>query len=781
MPGWMSTLMFIRGFIFSLRGVVTLSFVAHVVLVLFAGVRRRQATGGATFLLWVANQGARWAPTAALGMITIGSTVQERQQATLWAAFMLLHAAMPDNITAYSLEDSVLSLRQRVDVIVQVFGPVSPAYILYLNTLAMPGDSMLWISSFVCLMAIAKYLEGAYYALQRGNLENMRSSRKEEKKKEKVKEMISRRPRRRSSSSSLQNASRGGCRKLDDEQILLIAHDMLYITKNAFMDYLDKKNDDDDDEQEALSGTWDETLYKVVSMELSLMYDILYTKKVMVQTWGGYTIRFASPFLGATAFLLFWFHSKKGQATADVGVTYVLMGGAVILDIKWLLRAVMSTWTYSYLNDRPRSWLHHALLCSGKWRMIRRFILSLNLFRFLANNKNPTKYRMWSGTIGQYNLLSECTREEDQKTSNFWSSQWKKNAPEETWMEYEYHNSRGIAISRDFRNKLFDRVWKNMELAFPERIPVEHPLPPPYPMPLMGMAPPPPPPPQPIITGFDQELNDALDFTPDLQETILVLHIATDIFLFHTESGPNQDQSEWGKAIKALSDYMMFLVAVRPTMLPGLALSSRYEALLDALGEQWEEIKNSSSFNNSMMREKCLAKSLLDKEMKKNGRTPMRTFKWYQGNKTEILSPGAYLSVLYDSSYILSYGARLADLLLKWKPGSKIEIGDKVLEEKLKRQFPDLMKSGEATETELEYQMPKEVRDIIFREWVRLLINVSIRCTRNSHAKQLARGGELTTVVWILAEHARILRVKKTTKRKPADRYDGLGIHVSRY
>nr|AHW98534.1 hypothetical protein [Oryza sativa f. spontanea] len=769
MPGWMSTLMSIRNFMFSIRGVVALSFIAHVVLVLLAGVRRRQATGGATLLLWLANQIARWAPTAALGIITNYSTVAHgRLQATLWAAFMLLHAAMPDNITAYALEDSVLSLRQRVDVIVQVFGPVSPAYILYLNTVAMPGDSMLWVSSFVCLMAIAKYMEGAYYALQRGNLENMRSSRKKEEKK---KVMISR---------SLQNASRGG-RKPDDEQILLIAHDMLYITKNAFMDFLDKKSDDDD-EQEALSGTWDETLYKVVSMELSLMYDILYTKKVMVQTWGGYAIRFASPFLGATAFLLFWFHSKQGQATADVVITYVLLGGAVILDIKWLLRAVVSTWTYSYLNDRPRSWLHHALLCSGKWRMLRRFILSLNLFRFLVNSNNPTRYRMWSGTIGQYNLLRQCTRQEDEKTSNFWSSQWKKNAPEDTWMEYEYHNSRGIQISRDFRNKLFDRVWKNMELAFPERIPVEYPLPPhPYPMALMEFdlslpAPPPKP-----ITGFDQELNDALDFTPDLQETILVLHIATDIFLSHTESGPNQDQSEWGKSIKALSDYMMFLVAVRPTMLPGLALSSRYEALLDALGEQWNEIKSSSSFNNSMTREKCLAKSLLDKEMKKNGRTPMRTFKWYQGNKTEILSPGAYLSVLYDSSYILSDGARLADLLLKWKPGSKIEIGDKVLEDKLKRQFPDLMKSGEVTETELEYQMPKEVTDIIFREWVRLLINVSIRCTRNSHAKQLARGGELTTVVWILVEHARILRVKKTTKRKPADSYDGLGIHVSRY
>ncbi|BAS87772.1 Os04g0143100 [Oryza sativa Japonica Group] len=187
--------------------------------------------------------------------------------------------------------------------------------------------------------------------------------------------------------------------KPDNDQILLVAHGNLHVTKGAFIDNLQYEHDAE--EQEILPKTWDEnrTLYKVVEMELSLMYDILYTKAAMVHTWGGYAIRVAFPFTGATAFLLFWFHSEDGQSTADVFITYILLAGTIILDIIWLLKALVSTWTYSFLNDRPRIWLHHALLCSGKWRLLHRLIVSLNLFRFLLN-KEPTSYRMWSGTMG---------------------------------------------------------------------------------------------------------------------------------------------------------------------------------------------------------------------------------------------------------------------------------------------------------------------------------------------------------------------------------------------
>jgi hypothetical protein len=49
-----------------------------------------------------------------------------------------------------------------------------------------------------------------------------------------------------------------------------------------------------------------------------------------------------------------------------------------------------------------------------------------------------------------------------------------------------------------------------------------------------------------------------------------------------------------------------------------------------------------------------------------------------------------------------------------------------------------------------------EMLKLLLKSWVRMLIYISIRCGRDSHAKQLGRGCELTTVVWILSEHATI-------------------------
>ncbi|BAH92478.1 uncharacterized protein [Oryza sativa Japonica Group] len=756
MPGWIITFLLILQFISSLRGLVIFSFVAHFFLVFFAGLRRHQPTGVRMFILWGANQFARWAPVTVLGTLSVGSTPQKEQLVTLWVAFMLLHAGMPDNFTAYSLEDTVLSRRQQAGVWYQLLGSASPFPFLLKNIsfiISNGGDAMLGVSSLVLLMAIGKYWEGAFQALMQGNLKSMQSSRKKMKMKNNSTKSVR---------NSLQIARRGG-REPNDEQILLAAHDMLDITKDAFIDFLDQNNAD---EQEALSATWDEKLYRVVNMELSLMYDLIYTKAAVVHSWKGYILRFASPIAATAAFVLFWLHSKEGQATADVVITYVLLAGMVVLDIKWLLRAVASTWFYSFLDERPRSWLHHALLCSGKWRLIRRLIVSdLNLFRILDNNKKPTRYRMWSQTIGQYNLLHECTRyESEARTKNWKSGMFKRLAPEENWMEYEYQRMRGNHIdSRDFRDELFNSIWQVLKKPFPQRRP---------PRQIIVTEAWRPAPAAPPFTHAHQEADLALKFTPDLQETILILHIATDIFLFSAESeieaSPKSKKDV--EVIKALSDYMMFLVAVRPGMLPGLVLSSRYEAVSEALAGIWKEKEGSdpSLRTSSMMREKRLAEILIANEDEEGN--------YFQVDDSRPQS--GFLSVLYDTSNVLSEGAILAMFLLPRirGPNFRKNIIEKVGEhgdgeppilKKFHRQFPDLMEFAK----NVSFPSIAMTTDAIIGEWARQLINVSIRCTRDSHAKQLARGGELTTVVWILAEHARILRIK--TEKKPAS-YDAV-------
>lgn len=174
MEGWLNQ----TGMI---RTAVLLSFAAHLGLILLAGIRRRKASGGRTLLLWLAYQLANWASAYALGSLSMGSTSQEKPQlVAFWAPFLLQHLGGPDNISAYSLEDNVLSGRQALNVLVQVGGAI---YVVYKHIYLRGGDRALLPSSITILaVGVVKYVERVL-ALWQGNLGNIRSSSKKKKKK----------------------------------------------------------------------------------------------------------------------------------------------------------------------------------------------------------------------------------------------------------------------------------------------------------------------------------------------------------------------------------------------------------------------------------------------------------------------------------------------------------------------------------------------------------------------------------------------------------------------
>ena len=207
-----------------------------------------------------------------------------------------------------------------------------------------------------------------------------------------------------------------------------------------------------------------------------------------------------------------------------------------------------STWTYSFLNDRPHLWVHHAFLCSGKWRLLRRLIVSLDPSLILA--KEPSSYRKWSGKIGQYNLLHKCTHDKDERTRDYLSYVVEKVASEDIWMEYEYHNLRGIHISQDFKKKLLDCIWDYMYLAYPvedveekkkekeekkkkkKKVTAEK-----KPDPPMKPA-------EHHSIENIRKLEEALDFLPEFQESILIMHITTNVVFMYTESEQNAESSK---------------------------------------------------------------------------------------------------------------------------------------------------------------------------------------------------------------------------------------------
>ena len=86
--------------------------------------------------------------------------------------------------------------------------------------------------------------------------------------------------------------------------------------------------------KEGSKGMWAFT-----EMELSLLYDILYTKASMIHTWPGYFIRFTSSAAIAASSLLFHFSGRDGHKV-DVTVTYALLAGAFLMEEASLLNAL---------------------------------------------------------------------------------------------------------------------------------------------------------------------------------------------------------------------------------------------------------------------------------------------------------------------------------------------------------------------------------------------------------------------------------------------------------
>uniref|UniRef100_A0A0E0P551 DUF4220 domain-containing protein n=1 Tax=Oryza rufipogon TaxID=4529 RepID=A0A0E0P551_ORYRU len=85
----------------------------------------------------------------------------------------------------------------------------------------------------------------------------------------------------------------------------------------------------------------------------------------------GYIIRIMAPIAIVASLLLFHFNGKGGHNRIDVIITYVLLGGALVLETRSLLRSLWSTWGLVFLCDTRWSWLRHVALCSGRWHRLR--------------------------------------------------------------------------------------------------------------------------------------------------------------------------------------------------------------------------------------------------------------------------------------------------------------------------------------------------------------------------------------------------------------------------
>jgi len=220
-----------------------------------------------------------------------------------------------------------------------------------------------------------------------------------------------------------------------------------------------------------------------------------------------------------------------------------------------------------------------------------------------------------------------------------------------------------------------------------------------------------------------------LKFGQEFEEDVLLWHIATCVFLSRDEVTVRIPASSTlrVKAIKAMSEYLMFFVAIRRHMLPGLVLHSLFEKTLQALGEIWEEGKkkitgsSSTAANNTPPKDK-LANILLEKARNDN----KLMVEWFLDD---------------DGRLLVRDAAVLAGKLI----GANRRHN--------RQRVPQLL-------------------EFIFNVWVDKLLYAAVRCSRESHAKQLSRGGDLTTILWMIVQHAGLFRIgeRRPGYKKPAEK-----------
>ncbi|CAL5010012.1 unnamed protein product [Urochloa decumbens] len=669
------------------------SLVAYVVLSVLSGARRRSASGrwpslvqwAVPLILGVAYEGAEMAATSSIGSLSLcDASEAEQEVVAFWGPFLLLHLGRPDNMTASTLEDNAFSLRKWAEMCLQFLGV---SYTIWNYSYYNRGHNsrVLFVASYIMLMVgWTRYVERAW-ALSQAKL----------------------------AASVVPTAavvvdsttsSRGSGRELDDGEALLLAQDLFPTWRRALVDSSVSPESAKHTGEKIFSLGW-KSMCKVVEMELSLMYEVLYTKALAAHMIlpAYLVLRFVSIFGTGAATWIFWLHrnSEHGRHIINesfVAITYVLLGAAFAMDVVWLVRALGSTWTYGFLKTTKKwSWFRHKALCSGKWRQLHRAVVYLDpLWLLSLGTADPVRYRRWSGTIGRYNLLRECTTD-PVRYRRCCRRLAAKIGLEETW--YLTQLPKGV------KKLLFERIRRilptpdNHDGGAYTMVDITT---------CWG---------QETLRRAEKEELFAEDLPPkcarEFEEDVLMWHIATCIFLSRAMVRKLAAAgSSHAQAIEAMSEYLVFLVAQRRHMLPGLVLHSLLEETRKVLEDIWNRKDDRDA-------------------PKGKGTTASSSSHYTTSGKIKEKQ----LATLLRQKRINDPGWAGTD------PGKGL-VSDAVAI------------AGTLTKNSMSRKKVTQMLELIFNVWVDKLVYAGIRCARESHAKQLSLGGELTTVIWLVVHHA---------------------------
>jgi len=379
---------------------VMASLVFQMILIHLAPMRRWLNNGFMYLVIWAVYLLATFFSTFALSLIynDAPDEVNKSNIFPFWAPFLLVHLGGPHTITALAMEDNNLWHRHLLTHTVQVCSVlvVFYQYQIFQSEWLLP-------TAIVFLVGIVKGIE----RINSLHLASFNFGRRSIQQQQKGEEYYS------GKTTSSDNVV------VDEYEIIGRGYQLYQTFKGFIIDHMFRNKYECGTGKEWLSELGEEDAFKVMEMELNFMYQAMFTKMISVQYWKHKYLwliwciwRFVCHALLITVAVIFFCHSKNHLKHADIVITYLLLGGAVVLDEIAIIHLIFSHWTIAkimgsyFYNDKPITTAAVAAAARKKKKVVRSRILPV----IYGGLKVFTVDKCWSGKIIQYSLVRHSLR-----------------------------------------------------------------------------------------------------------------------------------------------------------------------------------------------------------------------------------------------------------------------------------------------------------------------------------------------------------------------------------
>ncbi|XVE48763.1 hypothetical protein DITRI_Ditri01bG0028500 [Diplodiscus trichospermus] len=650
-------------------------------------MKRKEYTGrcvpAIAISAWLIYLSADWMATLVLSTLLRGTTELQNGLIVFWTPFLLWHLGSPYNITAFSLEDNELWLRHFLGMLFQI-GEAIYIYIRFrsntaLNAMALP----------LFIGGVIKYAERlwALRCASKKQLINYFYTRSTSKNPEESNAV----------DYNMIRTGRFDLSKVRDYvqdpsitpgvKFLREIHSSFDIFKPLFVDLPFQISEEFHDKMVYLKsrsedGSADEA-FNFVGIELGFLYDLLFTKSpIQHRNHSLSLILFSICFLSVVSVLIAFsvLLHKIEHSTVDTAVTYLLLSGAVCLEICSFSMHFRSNWTmlrYATPQTKMRKLYHGIVENRLRSIMSKKGIKKMpqhDLIDYFVKAKSSW-FAPVIKLIDPANLLQK-----------FGNTKWKPVDTDLKEFIFCHLKEKRLKYTKNGL-KLDELLGEKGDNVIKEKLGLEE--------------------------GGEYWEMESTDFT----RRIFIWHIATALVYYDDVDNHRRGTCDPFLEIgKSLSDYMMHLVLVRPSMLPN----------------GFSEMVNKETYDQ--VQRFCLQ--------------PTSWIKNLKVSRKEFI---AWLLLLPDDSFnLLSTGA---------------------LDEGVKfaKQLQSLVRdSALRWDDEEKWKLISEV-------WMEMMIYAASRCTWEEHAQQLRHGGELLTHVSLLMAHLGLSTQVHRLKKPPKSADDNSG------